>query len=135
MSDGTRETMALPVSSHGRALHVGDRVCGVGDASGRMHVQAIINGHTVLVGPKNSRWNEWVAWPASECEHYERATKERVIHALVKEACKAATEHCADGITTEGYLMRIRGIELRYGRMLRLSEHMENFDDGDDEEA
>ena len=79
LRDVRHEWVRLPLDADGEPIHVGDEMCGYGWPNGGVYCRAIVNEVTILVGPQDGAYRDWLMWAANECRHHHKPTIEDVL--------------------------------------------------------
>jgi hypothetical protein len=93
-----RETMTFPRDADGKAIRIGDELCGYGYPNGGVRCKAIVNERTILAGTDDAPYRDWLMWDAWSCRHYHKPTVEDVL----REFAVAMSErmHLSNGVAT-----------------------------------
>jgi hypothetical protein len=78
-----RETMTFPRDADGKAIRIGDELCGYGYPNGGVRCKAIVNERTILAGTDDESYHDWLMWDAWSCRHYHKPTVEDVLREFV----------------------------------------------------
>lgn len=93
-----RETMTFPRSADGKAIRIGDELCGYGYPNGGVRCKAIVNERTILAGTDDESYHDWLMWDAWSCRHYHKPTVEEVLREFVITLDQNA--HLSNGVAT-----------------------------------
>ena len=87
-----RETMTFPRDADGKAIRIGDELCGYGYPNGGVRCKAIVNERTILAGTDDESYHDWLMWDAGSCRLYHKPTVEDVLVDYYKECQLHASE-------------------------------------------
>jgi hypothetical protein len=93
-----RETMTFPRDADGKAIRIGDELCGYGYPNGGVRCKAIVNERTILAGTDDAPYRDWLMWDAWSCRHYHKPTVEDVLREFVIALDKRM--HLSNGVAT-----------------------------------
>ena len=93
-----RETMTFPRDADGKAIRIGDELCGYGYPNGGVRCKAIVNERTILAGTDDESYHDWLMWDAWSCRHYHKPTVEDVMREFVIALDKRM--HLSNGVAT-----------------------------------
>lgn len=85
----------LPKDADGVPIHIGDELEGYGYPKGGAYCKAIVNGVTILAGPKDSSYKSWLMWDATEVRHHHEPTVEDVLREFGEKYCDTI-DGCAE---------------------------------------